>query len=55
LVNGTPLPSPGAYVAATVEDTSCEVPAPVCEACVERHYPERVADVEADRLHYWTN
>jgi hypothetical protein len=48
------VPYPGGYDKASVDD-STKVFAPICDACVERHYPERVAEVEAARLHYWTN
>jgi hypothetical protein len=50
----TGVPYPGGYDKASVDD-STKVFAPICDACVERHYPERVAEVEAARLHYWTN
>ncbi len=48
------LPSPGAYVASTVDD-QYGLALPVCDPCVERHYPEFVAEIEAARLHYWTH
>ena len=46
------IPTPGAYVAATVNDPH-QLAMPVCDQCVERHYPEFVAHVEAERLHFW--
>ena len=49
--NETEMPYPGGYDQSTVGD----VLAPICDPCVERHYPDRVADVEARRLHYWSN
>lgn len=42
---------PGGYDKATIGD----VYTPICDACVERNYPDRVKDVEAARLHYWMN
>ncbi|MEJ7894668.1 MAG: hypothetical protein WKF94_18705 [Solirubrobacteraceae bacterium] len=50
----TGIPWPGAYIEATLNHP--EHPAvPVCDKCVQAHYPEKVAEVEADRLHYWTH
>jgi hypothetical protein len=46
------MPSPGAYVKSTVDDQT-DVPAPVCDDCLQRHYPQFVPTVEAARLHYW--
>jgi len=40
--SATGVPSPGAYVASTVNDPH-ELAKPVCDRCVERHYPELVA------------
>ena len=47
----TGMSYPGGYDKATIN----YVYTPICDACVERHYPDRVADVEARRLHYWSN
>ena len=50
----TGIPWPGAYVAATINNPEA-LAAPVCDPCVERHYPQMVKPLEAERLHYWTH
>jgi hypothetical protein len=46
----TGIPIPGAYVASTINDPYRPA-TPVCD-CVERHYPEMVERIEAERLHF---
>lgn len=48
------IPWPGAFVEATINNPQ-QFAVPVCDKCVQAHYPAKVAEVEAQRLHYWTH